>query len=522
LLQAAAGGAAAQNKQDRPNILFLFVDDWGRYAGAYRDPKRPGLCDIVQTPHIDRLAKEGVRFTNAFMATPSCTPSRAAVATGCYSFRTGGTANLRGGSWATSGTPNPGARLPGFGRLLEASGYLIRDSFKTLGPLWMGGRKLARQDFLRYSLHLSEATTEAELARRKEAFVEQARTGIRQVLQDRTRPGQPFCYTFGPIHTHRPWVWLSGTKLWKIDPDSLKGRLPAFLPDNEVVRQDVADYLGEVQAADVLAGAFIEELEKAGELDRTMVVVAGDNGIPGMPRGKCNLYDFGVHSPLIIRWANGQGKAGRAVDDFVNLMDLAPTFLEAGGVARPDTMNGRSLVPLLQSNKSGRIDATRDFVVTSRERHVPNARAGNLPYPSRAIRTAHYLYIRNFKPDRWPMGDPIGLHLEPSYETLADYAVQGNLAFRDCDASPTKAWLITRRNEPDAKRFYDYAFAKRPAEELYDLRKDPDQLHNVAGVAGYAAVRQQLSARLMKVLKEAQDPRLDHDAFDRPPYIEQE
>jgi N-sulfoglucosamine sulfohydrolase len=519
LRTAAAAGAPAilrSRAPERPNILFLFGDDWARCAGVYRDPKRPGMSDAVRTPNVDRIAREGVLFTNAFMATPSCTPSRAAVATGCYSFRTGSTANLRGGSW--KGRLDPGSRLPGFGRLLEESGYLLRDSHKTLAPTWLGGKKLERRLSIRYSAYVSEAATAAEQARRREEFIEQARKGIRQTLSDRAA-GQPFCYVFGPINTHRPWVWQSGTKLWKIDQDSLSGRLPAFLPDNPVIRQDVADYLGEVQAFDLFAGCFLEELEKAGELDRTMVVLSGDNGMGGMPRGKCNLYDFGVHAPLVVRWP-GHGKAGRTVSDFVNLMDLAPTFLEAGGLKPPETMNGRSLVPLLSASKSGVVDPTRDFVVVSRERHVGDARAGNLPYPSRAIRTTDHLYVRNFKPERWPMGDPIGLDgpgKEPSYEELASDTM---VTFKDHDASPTKAWMVTHRKDPEVRRLYDLAFSRRPAEELYDLKKDPDQVRNVAADPAYTGVKQRLDARLMKVLRDAADPRLD-DAFDRPPYVEE-
>ncbi len=505
---AGCGGAAmsARAAAGRPNILFLFCDDWGRYASAYRDPRRPGINDVVRTPHIDRVAREGALFTNAFMATPSCTPSRAAVATGCYSWRTGRAANLRGGAW--EGQRDPGTDLPGFGRALEKEGYLVRSSYKTLSPAWLGGKSYGRREFLRFSQYVSQAGSSAEIARRREQYVDQARQGIRAVLKERAT-GQPFFYVFGPINAHRPWIRQSGTKLWGIDPEALKGKLPAFLPDIPLVRQDVADYLGEVQALDLLAGCFLEELEKSGELDRTLIALAGDNGMGGMPRGKCNLYDFGVAAPLMIRWS-GRAKGGRTVDGFVNLMDLAPTFLEAAGIGRPEGMDGRSLVPLLAS---GARDAARDFVVTSRERHVPTARQGRLPYPSRAIRTRDYLYIRNFKPERSPMGDPAGPDESFSYETLTSELA----TYTDMDASPSKAWVIqNRRNAP---RYFELAFGRRPAEELYDLRKDPDQVRNVVGEAAYGAEKTHLSERLMKVLRATHDPRLE-DAFDRVPYVE--
>ncbi len=506
---AAAPALAAGQLQRRPNILFFFGDDWGRYAGAYRDPKRPGFSDALKTPNIDRVAHEGVLFTHAFMSVPSCTPSRAAVATGCYAWRAGSNSNLRGGSW--KGRPDPADQLPGFGVMLEKSGYCVRAGFKTLNQKWLGGETNRKAEFHRYSLYVSAAANPGDAEKRKQDIADQARQGIRSAMEGRS-PGQPFFYVYGPITTHRPWVRGSGKKLWGIEPDTLSGRMPAFLPDNAVVREDVADYLGEVQAVDMIVGALLDELQKAGELNNTLVVLSGDNGMGGMPRGKCNLYDFGVGAPLVVRWA-GKGKPGRVVDDFVNLMDLAPTFLEAAGLTPPATMNGRSLVPLLTSTKSGTVDPSRDYVVTSRERHVGDARAGNLPYPSRAIRTKDFLYIRNFKPDRNPMGDPVGGVEDMSFEELT--ATRELLTYKDMDASPTKAWILKHRDE----KYYQLAFGKRPAEELYDLSRDPDQVHNAAADAKYAKVKTQLSERLAKIMRDTDDPRLT-DAPDRVPYIE--
>lgn len=311
----------------------------------------------------------------------------------------------------------------------------------------------------------------------------------------------------------------SGATLWGIDPDDLAGRLPAFLPDVPVVRRDFADYLGEVQALDAYVGYLLGELERIGELDNTLVVLTGDNGIPGIPRGKGNLYDLGVAAPLIVRWADGQSRPGRIVDDFVNLMDLAPTFLEAAGIRAPATMDGRSLLPQLRADRSGVVDPSRDFVVTGRERHVTGARPGGLPYPSRAIRTRDYLYIRNFEPDRWPMGDPPAGDPpdgEPSYEALRE---DTHAAFADLDAGPTKAWLVTHRHDPSVRPLFALTMGKRPAEELYDLRKDLDQMVNLADDPAYAEAKAELSRRLMEVLRRADDPRLV-DAFDRPPYVE--
>jgi uncharacterized sulfatase len=295
--------------------------------------------------------------------------------------------------------------------------------------------------------------------------------------------------------------------------------MPKFLPDVPEVRQDVADYLGECQAFDAEIGVLLEQLEKTGELEKTLIVASGDHGMPGVPAGKCNLYDHGVGVTLAMRVPGGKG--GRVIDDFVRLPDLAPTFMEIGGVTPPDGLYGKSLLPLLQSDKSGQIDPERNWVVTGRERHVARAREGNLPYPMRALRTPDFLYIRNFEPDRWPMGSPAAATEAnlPATKSMEDNTY---VAYADMDASPTKAWLIEHRDDPKWKWNYDFAFAKRPAEELYDLHNDPQQTRNLADDVKYAANKKTLADRLMKILTDAKDPRVtgDRQTFERPPFTD--
>jgi uncharacterized sulfatase len=283
------------------------------------------------------------------------------------------------------------------------------------------------------------------------------------------------------------------------------------------VREDVADYLGECQAVDAYVGVLRERLEATGELDRTLIVISGDHGMPGVPSGKCNLYDHGTAVALFVRVPGGKG--GRVVDDFVCLPDLAPTFMAVGGAPIPGGLYGRSLLDLLRSGRSGQLEAARTWVITGRERHVFDARAGCLPYPMRAWRTKDFVYIRNFRPDRAPMGD-VKDALDPA--VLAGDALVENtrIGFADMDASPTKAWLVRHRDDPQWKWHYEHAFGQRPAEELYDLRKDPDQVKNVAADAAYAKVRAEMSAQLMQRLAAARDPRVTGDGmtFERPPF----
>jgi uncharacterized sulfatase len=351
----------------------------------------------------------------------------------------------------------------------------------------------------------------------KEHLYDEVRQNWDAFIADREE-GQPFCFWWGPTNTHRKWTKGSGKDVWGLDPDRLKGRLPAFLPDTHDVREDVNDYLGECLAVDAGIGVILKKLEEMGELDNTLVVISGDHGIPGIPRGKCNLYDLGTEVALAARWP-GKIKPGRVVSDFVNLRELAPTFLKAGKTEVPKGMSERDLMPLFLSEKSGQVDEARDSVVVGRERHVAEAREGRLPYPQRAIRTKDFLYIRNFEPDRWPMGSP-GVVAEEGPVDLDLMENNTFAAFGDLDASPTKAWIIEHRNEPENRIYFNYAFDKRPYEELYDLRNDPDYMTNVAEHPDYEKTKEKLSKDLMDTLVAENDPRVVEDPvrFERPPY----
>ncbi len=507
---------------ERWNILFLFSDDWGRYASCYKGMDgRPTLNDVVKTPNVDRLAREGVVFRNAFVNSPSCTPCRSSLMSGRYFFNCGRGAILNGAVWDET--------IPTFPLMLREAGYHIGKSFKVWSPgtpadAPFGGQQHAYEKAGRASNNFSEEVTRMmsegkTLADARDVILSQVRGNFDAFLADR-KEGKPWLYFFGTTTTHRVWVKGSGKKLWDIEPESLKGKMPKFLPDVPEVREDVADYLGEAQAVDAYLGVLLEQLEKTGELERTLIVASGDHGMPGVPAGKCNLYDHGVSVSLVARVPGGKG--GRVIDDFVRLPDLAPTFMEIGGATPPEGLYGKTLLPLLKSDKAGQIDAARDWVITGRERHVATAREGNLPYPMRALRTADFVYIRNFKAERWPMGGPGGVTdtAEPEEKELesSTYA-----AFADMDASPTKAWLIKHRNDSEWKWLYELSFGKRPAEELYDLRKDPDQIINVAAQPEYAKAKAEMAARLMERLKEANDPRLAPEGeviFEKAPFTD--
>ncbi|UCD28862.1 MAG: sulfatase [Planctomycetota bacterium] len=467
----AAGTSAGERANDRPNILFAIADDWSwPHAGVYGDK-------VIKTPVFDRIASRGVLFTHAFCAAPTCTPSRGAILTGQAIHR------LEEGGNLFSTLQNKFRVYPD---ILEASGYYVGYTGKGWSPgnYQLGGwsRNPAGPKF---------------------------KGGFREFLE-KVPLGRPFCFWFGSHDPHRAYEKGSGLKSGMKIEDVV---VPPFLPDTPEVRSDMLDYYFEVQRFDSQVGRMLELLEARNLLDNTMVVMTSDNGMP-FPRAKANLYDCGSRMPMAVRWPV-KIKGGRRVDDFISFTDFAPTFLEAADLKPLREMTGCSFLDLLIDSRS---TVLRDKVFLERERHA-YCRKDNLSYPSRAIRTKQYLYIRNFLPDRWPQGEP---HLNMILRRNGRKKIlKLDRQFGDVDDSPSKNALLAGRNDPQISALYKLAFAKRPAEELYDLDQDPHQLINVADRPKYAEVRQKLRGQLDHWLKETADPRvlgLDN-CWDSSPYV---
>jgi N-sulfoglucosamine sulfohydrolase len=414
--------------------------------GCYGDP-------VIKTPAIDQLSEKGIRFTHAYCSAPSCTPARASMLTGQDIWRLEEGANL----WGT--LP---AKFQVYTDLLEQTGYLVGFEGKGWGPgdFEAGGR------------------SRNPAGERYHSFEE---------FYNEKEKGQPFCYWYSSRDPHRPYK-VGGWETAGIDPGAVV--VPPYLPDTEDVRKDIGDYYAAVQDFDRDVTSFLQLLNEVGEMENTLVVVCSDNGWQ-MPRGLANLYDFGTRIPLIISMPE-RYKEGRVIDDFVSLNDFAPTFLELAGIPVPDDMNARSLVKILASDQQGQVERQRDFIVSARERHA-YVRKGGAGYGARSIRTKDFLYIRNYEPDSWPAGDP---------PLFGD--VDAHMLHYPC---PTKIYILEHRDEEGVKELFRLAFDKRPAEELYDLAKDPYQMVNLAGEAEYAETRKMLSDKLTTYLKENGDPR---------------
>jgi arylsulfatase A-like enzyme len=466
----------------RPNILFCIADDASRTSfGAYG-------ARYVKTPNFDRLAREGVLFTNAYNTNPKCAPARACLLTGRYSWQL---------EEACNHNPFLSSKWVFYPYLLEESGYFMGFTGKGWGPgIWRdvdaGKSKFGKDN---PAGHPYQSKT---LKAPYKAISNTDYAGNFGDFLDQRPDDKPFCFWLGTREPHRGYEKDS----WKKDGRNLEEvDVQEFYPDNETIRGDLADYAIEVEWYDRHIGRAVKLLEDRGLLENTIILATSDHGMP-FPRVKGQIYDEGFHVPLAVRWG-ARIRPGRTVTDFVNFPDVAPTLLEIAGVKAPAQMTGTSFLAQLTAAKDGRIDPERDHSLLGKERHDIGRTDGDLlsvAYPARAIRTDRFLYVRNFKPDRWPGGDP-------------EYGLM------NCDGSPTKTYLTQiSQNDPEF-RYYQMSFGKRPAEELYDIESDPDCVRNLADRPQHAATRERLRKKMEEGLTAHGDPRIlgQGDIFDHYP-----
>ena len=472
-LSSIGVGCRSQPKQPRrPNILFCISDDQSYpHASAYG-------ARFLRTSGFDRVAREGILFHNAYVSTPSCCPSRGSVLTGQDFYR------LREASMNHTHWPSGLAVYPD---ILAAAGYHTGYTGKGWAPgNWEVSDRSSNPAGPSYNQVQIEPPAEHL------SPIDYAENFNRFLA---ARPeGAPFCFWVGFSEPHREFDTGVGTQSGS-DPEKMAEiDVPDFLPDSDEVRGDLADYAYEIEYFDGHLNRMLETLERAGELENTLIVVTSDNGM-AFPRAKATVYDYGTRMPLAVRWGE-RVLPGRVVEDFVSFTDFAPTFLEAASLSIPDSMTGKSFMPLLLSSESGQIDAVRDHAVFGIERHFPGSRPDGAGYPIRAIRTREHLYIRNQTPELNPVGDLPG----PTWPQ--DDPTGG---FGDTDGSPTKTylWKERARHEELAR----LAFDKRPAEELYLVENDPFNLHNRSADPNCAAARNSLAQKLKDHLKRTKDPR---------------
>lgn len=450
------------------NLLFAIADDWGAHAGVYGTP-------WVKTPGFDRVAREGVLFTRAYTPVAKCAPSRAIVLTGRH-------------AWQLEEAGNHMAVFPpkfkSWPEVLMKKGWHMGITGKGWGP-----------GIANDSEGLPRQITGTPYNRRK---LEPPAQGISPNdyaanfadFLDAAPAGKPWCFWYGSTEPHRGYEFQAGVKkggkkLSDID------RVPTPWPDNETVRHDLLDYAYEVEHTDSHLARMLEELEKRGLLENTVVIVTSDHGMP-FPRAKGYAYPASNHVPLAIRWPAGIGTPGRVVEDYVSFVDIAPTILDLAGIPEEASgmaaITGRSWRPILTSSQAGQVEPWRDHVLVGKER-TDIGRPYDWGYPIRGIARDGFLYLRNDEPDRWPAGNP---------ET----------GYLDTDASPTKTVILEAGRADRSDHHWQLNFGMRPAVELYDLDKDPDAAANLADAAEHEALRQRLDVELTARLQEQGDPRM--------------
>jgi len=344
----------------QPNILLIITHDTGTHLGCYG--KR------VDTPHLNRLAGEGIRFDRYFCTAPQCSPSRSSILTGRHPHENG-CMGLVGGGWAL---PDDAETLP---KVLRRAGY----------ETWLWGfqhENEERPEALGYDhdpIDYQRGDVPKILARH-----------VTPLVCDwlRARPAGPWFASVGFFETHIPF----GKRPVPADePDRIEP-LP-YLPDSPGLRQDVAELQGDVREMDHHVGRILETLDEAELSENTILLFTTDHGI-AFPRAKCSLYDPGVNTALLMRWP-GVFAANRVVGDLLSNIDLLPTLAELAGAAVPDGVSGRSFAGLLR----GGAYTPREAIFTELTYHSEYD-------PTRSLRTHRYKFIRHW--------DPIPGNLQPS------------------------------------------------------------------------------------------------------------
>ncbi len=493
----------------RPNILFAISDDQSFAHTGFAG------CSFIKTPAFDRVAEEGIYFTNCIAGSPGCAPSRSTIVTGRYHWQ-----NEQSGQHASSWMKK---HVP-FIDLLEANGYVTGRTGKGVAPfryargkndsLWRktdaGGIEYSRIDYMKNTK--TDYRTATGISSRN--YFANFKFFIDSVKGDK-----PFFFWYGAHEPHRAFEQDS----WKRNNKKLADAdVPAFLPDHKIVRGDMLDYAVEIEWFDLHLQRMLAYLKEIGELENTIVIVTSDNGM-SFPRAKANGYEYGVHVPFAVSFPK-DFPGGRIVDDPISFADIAPTILE---LTKTDSkgmlpISGKSIVNTLKSTKQGTVNASKKYVFSGRERHS-SSRYKNWGYPQRMIRSNDYLLIWNMKPERWPAGAPQRImkgttdKLWPMYGIDENGVHHSEWAFTDIDAAPTKSFIIENWNDQEVKPFFHLAVDKRPEFEFFNIQKDPFCLNNLAEDESYRDIFTEMKSVLLKELIKSKDPRVvgpDTEVFD--------
>ena len=420
-----AGNAQVLSKESQPNILWITCEDMSPHLSSYGDLQ-------VKTPNLDKLASEGIRYTNAFATAGVCAPSRSAIITGMYQ-QSIGTQHMRTGKLSANKDAYPpnyvgySAVVPSnvkcFPEYLRANGYYctnnVKEDYQFEAPptVW------------------DESSNTAHWRNRKSSV-------------------QPFFAVFNLMVTHESQVWVRAGEPLLVDPKNVE--VPPYYPDVPEVRNDIARHLSNVMVMDQQAGEILKQLEEDGLSDNTIVFFFSDHG-DGLPFVKREIYDRGTRVPLIIKFgkkyqsSNPFREKRNVVDDqLISLVDLAPTVLSLAGCPTPDYLQGQAFLGPDKGLPRSYVCAARDRMDSEYDR-------------VRSIRTNRFLYLRNYMTDK------------PYYQNIS-YRLQ----------QPMMNVILQMRDEKNLNEKQMLWFRQtKPAEELYDCVADPFQFNNLASDPAY-------------------------------------
>jgi N-sulfoglucosamine sulfohydrolase len=416
-----------------PNIVLILTEDLSPRLGSYGDT-------VARTPRLDRLAREGVRFTNAFTTAPVCAPSRAALITGVYAqsigaqhMRVSRACDVPGQGKSFNYLAVPPPEVKAFPELLRRAGWFTTNHRKT--DFQFG------DPFTIWNVYDPD-----EMIHWRDA-----------------PPGTPFFAMINPEVTHEGMIWPPRTEEEAArrpritDPNAVV--VPPFLPDTPVTRLDLARHYDNIARLDVQVGEILDALAADGLLDKTIVIFTADHG-DGLPHAKRNPYDTGLHVPLIVRFPDGHD-AGTVRTDLVSFIDVAPTVLGLAGVEVPAWMRGQ---PFLGPGRA----PPRKYVYAAADRMEQS------PSYWRSVRDERFQYLVNHLPER------------PLFERLK---------FRDLMPTMQELWRLHAAHALTPLQEGQFT-APRPREELYDVAADRDETHNLADDPSHSADLARLRAAL--------------------------
>ena len=340
----------------KPNIILFITHDQGQFLGCYNTPRTP---NSLYTPNLDKLAKEGIRFTNYFCTAPQCSPSRGSIQTSLYPHQNG-----------LMGLVNRGWTLPPDNKTMPKyfgeNGYtthLLGLQHKSTDVNTLGYDTVSKR-MKEYKYDTKKMLSEYE-----------------KFFGEHKDDEEPFFVNLGVFEIHRPFI------IWSEQVNPALVKIPPFLPETNKIREDLSLFYGIINPVDEVIGKIIEILEKTGLKENSLFIYTTDHGSP-FPRAKCTLYDPGIKTLLIMNCPNHNlFKGGKVLDQLISNIDLMPTLLDFIGAKIPENFEGKSFLPILN-------DTTIPFrseIFTEKNFH-------EIYDPLRSVRTREFKHIRNFEP----------------------------------------------------------------------------------------------------------------------------